>query len=41
MIKKNILWLKEINKKQISDVGGKGANLGELINNNFLFLTGL
>jgi pyruvate,water dikinase len=35
MIKKNILWFKEINKTQIPDVGGKGANLGEMINNKF------
>lgn len=26
-----ILWFKEISKKNISEVGGKGANLGELI----------
>lgn len=35
MIKKNVLWFKEINKTQIPDVGGKGANLGEMINNKF------
>jgi pyruvate, water dikinase len=32
---KNILWFKEINKNMISEVGGKGANLGEMINSNF------
>jgi len=29
---KNILWFKEINKKDIASVGGKGANLGEMYN---------
>ena len=32
---KNILFLKESNKEDISIVGGKGANLGEMFNNNF------
>ncbi len=32
---KNILWFEEINKDQIPEVGGKGANLGEMYNNNF------
>jgi len=27
---KNIMWLKEVNKKSIALVGGKGANLGEM-----------
>jgi len=35
MIKKEILEFKKINKDQIADVGGKGANLGEMYNNNF------
>ena len=29
----NILWFDKINKKDISKVGGKGANLGEMFNN--------
>lgn len=29
----NILWFKEIRKNDISKVGGKGANLGEMFNN--------
>lgn len=32
---KNIVWLKEVNKDDINIVGGKGAQLGELYNNNF------
>lgn len=31
----NIFWFKEIDKKDIEKVGGKGANLGEMINANF------
>ena len=31
----NILWLNEISKDSIPMVGGKGANLGEMYNNNF------
>ncbi len=31
----NILWLNEISKDSIPTVGGKGANLGEMYNNNF------
>ena len=31
----NILWLNEISKDSIQQVGGKGANLGEMFNNNF------
>src|SRR3989339_1854981 len=27
-----ILWFKEVGKKDISIVGGKGANLGEMVN---------
>ncbi|MFT4305019.1 MAG: PEP/pyruvate-binding domain-containing protein, partial [Candidatus Woesearchaeota archaeon] len=29
----NILWFDKINKNDISKVGGKGANLGEMFNN--------
>ncbi len=29
---KNILWFKEVNKSNIAEVGGKGANLGEMFN---------
>ncbi|RLF82854.1 hypothetical protein DRN44_02815 [Thermococci archaeon] len=29
--KKNILWFEEINKDDLNIVGGKGANLGELV----------
>ena len=32
---KNILWLKEISKNNIPEVGGKGANLGEMFNAEF------
>ncbi len=32
---KNILWLKEISKDRIIEVGGKGANLGEMYNAEF------
>lgn len=35
MVGKDILWFKEINKSMIPEVGGKGANLGEMENNNF------
>ena len=31
----NILWLNEISKDSLPQVGGKGANLGEMFNNNF------
>lgn len=31
---KNVLWFKEINHKDINIVGGKGANLGEMYNND-------
>lgn len=31
----NVLWFKEINKDMISVAGGKGANLGEMINAGF------
>ncbi len=32
---KEILWFKDINKTMIPEVGGKGANLGEMENNDF------
>ena len=32
---KDILWFKDINKNMIPDVGGKGANLGEMENAGF------
>jgi len=35
MQNKEILWFNEINKNQIPEVGGKGANLGEMYNHNF------
>ena len=35
MIKKEILFFKEINKTMIPEVGGKGANLGEMSNHKF------
>lgn len=35
MIKKDILFFNEINKTMIPDVGGKGANLGEMSNHKF------
>ena len=35
MLKKYILWFKEIDKGDISRVGGKGANLGEMVKAGF------
>jgi len=32
---KNIAWLKELNKDSLGVAGGKGAQLGEMYNNNF------
>jgi pyruvate, water dikinase len=32
---KNILWLKEISRERIAEVGGKGANLGEMYTGDF------
>ena len=29
---KSIMWFHEVGKKDISSVGGKGANLGEMTN---------
>ncbi|MFA6064663.1 MAG: phosphoenolpyruvate synthase [archaeon] len=37
---KNILWFREINMSNIAEVGGKGASLGEMENNNFPVPTG-
>jgi len=31
----NIAWFKEIDKDDVSSVGGKGANLGEMVNAGF------
>ncbi|MBU1245979.1 MAG: phosphoenolpyruvate synthase [Nanoarchaeota archaeon] len=31
----NIAWFKDLSKKDIPSVGGKGANLGEMFNNHF------
>ncbi len=35
MVRKHILWFKEIDKSLTGQVGGKGANLGELANSGF------
>lgn len=35
MKNENILWFKDINKNLIPQVGGKGANLGEMLNAKF------
>lgn len=35
MMKKNILWFREIGIKDIETAGGKGASLGEMSNQNF------
>jgi len=37
---KNILWFREINMQNVAEVGGKGASLGEMENNNFPVPTG-
>jgi pyruvate,water dikinase len=37
---KNILWFREIKKEDIGLVGGKGANLGEMVNEAFPVPTG-
>ena len=34
-MRKKIVWLEEVDKSQVGLVGGKGANLGELINAGF------
>lgn len=35
MAKKFLVWFEEVNKDDVGLVGGKGANLGEMINNRF------
>ena len=35
MVKKNIVWFEEVGKADVGLVGGKGANLGEMINSHF------
>jgi len=35
MAEKDIVWFKEVGKKDIGLVGGKGANLGEMVNAGF------
>ncbi|MCK4319327.1 phosphoenolpyruvate synthase [Candidatus Micrarchaeota archaeon] len=32
---KNIMWFEELSKDSLAEVGGKGANLGEMINEGF------
>ncbi len=32
---KNIVWFEEVDKNDVSLVGGKGANLGEMTNASF------
>jgi len=32
---KNIMWFKELSKKSLAEAGGKGANLGEMLQNGF------
>ena len=34
MVKKNLVWFDEVDKNDIGLVGGKGANLGEMVNAN-------
>ncbi len=34
MVKKNLVWFDEVDKNDIGLVGGKGANLGEMVNVN-------
>ncbi len=36
----NIVWFREVGRQHISIVGGKGANLGEMVNANFPVPTG-
>ncbi|PJA11239.1 hypothetical protein COX67_00825, partial [Candidatus Falkowbacteria bacterium CG_4_10_14_0_2_um_filter_36_22] len=31
-IKKPIVWFEEVGKNDVGSVGGKGANLGEMVN---------
>ncbi|MFN7990827.1 MAG: phosphoenolpyruvate synthase [Candidatus Micrarchaeia archaeon] len=32
---KNVMWFKELSKKNLAEAGGKGANLGEMLQNGF------
>jgi pyruvate,water dikinase len=32
---KNVMWFKELSKKSLAEAGGKGANLGEMMQNGF------
>ena len=32
---KNIMWFKELSRKSLAEAGGKGANLGEMMQNGF------
>ncbi len=32
---KNVMWFKELSKKNLAEAGGKGANLGEMYQNGF------
>lgn len=32
---KNVMWFKELSKKSLAEAGGKGANLGEMLQNGF------
>src|SRR5512143_1007455 len=32
---KNVMWFKELSKKNLAEAGGKGANLGEMMQNGF------
>jgi pyruvate,water dikinase len=32
---KNVMWFKELSKKNLAEAGGKGANLGEMFQNGF------
>ncbi len=35
MTMKNVMWFKELSKKNLAEAGGKGANLGEMYQNGF------
>jgi pyruvate, water dikinase len=32
---KNVMWFKDLSKKSLAEAGGKGANLGEMLQNGF------
>jgi len=32
---KNVMWFKELSRKSLAEAGGKGANLGEMLQNGF------